>query len=149
MDVAVSMIRNTINNFLALLAAWRENKELEDQTGIDKRDFFHIAHCPIGGYANVLPDKLKRNFIMPQIKSAKKRLKQNETAAKQNSAYKSRMRSSRKNFLAAVEAGDKEKAAETYAAYCSALDKAVKRNVIKRNTSTRSKKRGADLLRTL
>jgi len=86
---------------------------------------------------------------MPQVKSAKKRLKQNEAAAKRNSSYKSRMRTSKKSFLEAVEAGDKEKAAETYAAYCSALDKAVKRNVIKRNTSTRSKRRGAEALRSL
>lgn len=86
---------------------------------------------------------------MPQVKSAKKRLKQNEAAAKRNSAYKSRMRSSKRAFQAAVEAGDKEKAAETYAAYCSALDKAVKRNVIKRNTASRSKRRGAEKLRSL
>jgi len=86
---------------------------------------------------------------MPQVKSAKKRLKQNEAAAKRNSSYKSRMRTSKKSFLEAVEAGDKEKATEAYAAYCSALDKAVKRNVIKRNTSTRSKRRGAEALRSL
>jgi small subunit ribosomal protein S20 len=86
---------------------------------------------------------------MPQVKSAKKRLKQNEAAAKRNSAYKSRMRSTRKSFFAAVEAGEKEQATEAYAAYCSALDKAVKRNVIKRNTATRSKKRGAESLRSL
>lgn len=86
---------------------------------------------------------------MPQVKSAKKRLKQNEVAAKRNSALKSRMRTSKRSFLEAVEAGDKDKAAETYAAYCSALDKAVKRNVIKRNTSSRSKRRGAEKLRAL
>lgn len=86
---------------------------------------------------------------MPQVKSAKKRLKQNEVAAKRNSAYKSRMRTSKRSFLEAVEAGDKAQAAETYAAYCSALDKAVKHNVIKRNTSSRSKRRGAEKLRSL
>lgn len=86
---------------------------------------------------------------MPQVKSAKKRLKQNEAAAKRNSAYKSRMRTSKRSFLEAVESGDKAKASETYAAYCSALDKAVKHNVIKRNTSSRSKRRGAEKLRSL
>jgi small subunit ribosomal protein S20 len=86
---------------------------------------------------------------MPQVKSAKKRLKQNEAAAKRNSAYKSRMRSGKKKFREAVEAGDKAQATEAYAAYCSALDKAVKRNVIKRNTATRSKRRGAEALRGL
>jgi small subunit ribosomal protein S20 len=86
---------------------------------------------------------------MPQVKSAKKRLKQNEAAAKRNSTYKSRMRTSKRAFLEAVESGDKTKSAETYAAYCSALDKAVKHNVIKRNTSSRSKRRGAEKLRSL
>lgn len=86
---------------------------------------------------------------MPQVKSAKKRLKQNEAAAKRNSAYKSRMRTSKKAFNEAVEAGDKDAATTAYSAYCSALDKAVKKNVIKRNTASRTKRRGAEALRGL
>lgn len=86
---------------------------------------------------------------MPNVKSAKKRLKQSQAAEKRNSAYKSRMRSARRAFLATVEAEELEPAKEAYAAYCSALDKAVKKKIIKRNTATRSKKRGADKLRTL
>lgn len=86
---------------------------------------------------------------MPQIKSAKKRLKQNEIAEKRNSAYKSRMRTCRRSFHAALETGDLEQVKETYAAYCSSLDKAVKKNIIKRNTSTRSKRRGAEKVRAL
>jgi small subunit ribosomal protein S20 len=88
-------------------------------------------------------------FPMPQIKSAKKRLKQNEAAQKRNSANKSRMRTSRKTFLKTLEAGEAEAAKAAYAAFCSALDKAVKHNVIKRNTATRSKHRGAEKLRAL
>ena len=86
---------------------------------------------------------------MPNVKSAKKRLRQSEEAEKRNSALKSRMRSARRSFLATIEAGDLEPAKEAYAAYCSALDKAVKKNVIKPNTSTRSKRRGAEKLRAL
>lgn len=86
---------------------------------------------------------------MPNIKSAKKRLLQNERSRKQNSAYKSRMRTARRKFLAAVEAGEQETAKTTYADYCSALDKAAKRNVIKKNTAIRSKRRGAEKLRSL
>ena len=86
---------------------------------------------------------------MPQIKSAKKRLKQNAVAEKRNSAYKSRMRTSRRSFNEALEAGDLEKIKETYAVYCSSLDKAVKKKIIKRNTSTRSKHRGAEKIRAL
>jgi small subunit ribosomal protein S20 len=86
---------------------------------------------------------------MPQIKSAKKRLKQNEVQRKRNSVYKTRMRTTRRTFNEAVEAGEKEAATEAYAAFCSALDKAVNKNVIKRNTATRSKTRGAAKLRSL
>ncbi|MDF3127781.1 30S ribosomal protein S20 [Kiritimatiellaeota bacterium B1221] len=86
---------------------------------------------------------------MPQIKSAKKRLKQNEVAEKRNSAYKSRMRSSRRSFNEALEAGDADKIKEAYAAYCSSLDKAVKKNIIKRNTATRSKRRAAEKMRSV
>lgn len=86
---------------------------------------------------------------MPNVKSAKKRLKQSQAAEQRNSGYKSRMRSARRAFHDAVEAGEPESAKETYAAYCSALDKAVKKKIIKRNTATRGKKRGADKLRAL
>lgn len=86
---------------------------------------------------------------MPQIKSAKKRLKQSLVAEKRNSAYKSRMRSSRRTFLETLETGDLEKVKKTYADYCSALDKAVKHNIIKRNTSTRSKTRAAAKVRVV
>jgi len=86
---------------------------------------------------------------MPNIKSAKKRLLQNERSRKINSSYKSRIRTTRRKFLAAVEAADVAAAKPAYAEFCSALDKAVKRNVIKKNTSTRSKHRGAEKLRAL
>jgi small subunit ribosomal protein S20 len=86
---------------------------------------------------------------MPNIKSAKKRLVQNERARKINSVYKSRCRTSRRKFLAAVEAKNSEEAKTAYAGFCSALDKAAKRGVIKKNTAIRSKRRGAEKLRSL
>jgi small subunit ribosomal protein S20 len=93
------------------------------------------------------PNPQSRDFVMPQIKSAKKRLKQNEAAQKRNSAKKSRMRTTRRKFHEAVEAGELEAATAAYAEFCSALDKAVKHKIIKRNTSIRSKQRGAEKLR--
>ncbi|MEX2606001.1 MAG: 30S ribosomal protein S20 [Kiritimatiellia bacterium] len=86
---------------------------------------------------------------MPQIKSAKKRLKQNEAAQKRNSAKKSRMRTTRRKFHEAVEAGESDTAKTAYAEFCSALDKAVKHKIIKRNTAVRSKQRGAEKLRAM
>lgn len=86
---------------------------------------------------------------MPNIKSAKKRLIQNERSRKINSAYKSRVRTSRRKFLAAIEEKNVETAQTTYADFCSALDKAAKRGVIKKNTAIRSKRRGAEKVRSL
>ena len=86
---------------------------------------------------------------MPNIKSAKKRLLQNERSRKINSSYKSRIRTTRRKFLATLESKDVEAAKTDYAAFCSALDKAVKRNVIKKNTAIRSKRRGAEKVRAL
>lgn len=86
---------------------------------------------------------------MPNIKSAKKRLVQNERSRKINSAYKSRVRTSRRKFLAAVEEKNLESAKSSYADFCSALDKAAKKDVIKKNTAIRSKRRGAEKLREL
>ena len=86
---------------------------------------------------------------MPNIKSAKKRLRQNETLRVANLTVKSKMRGCRRKFSDAVDAKDAEAAQTQYAAYCSSLDKAVKKGVIKKNTATRNKTRGAAKLREL
>jgi small subunit ribosomal protein S20 len=86
---------------------------------------------------------------MPNIKSAKKRMLQSERANKRNSAHKSRVRSTRKKFLADVEAKNIDAAKLSYSEFCSVLDKAAKADVIKKNTSVRSKRRGAEKLRAL
>ncbi|MCC5847547.1 MAG: 30S ribosomal protein S20 [Verrucomicrobia bacterium] len=84
---------------------------------------------------------------MPNIKSAKKRLVQNERSRKVNSTYKTRVRSTRRKFLLAVEEKNVDLMKSTYADFCSALDKAAKKNVIKKNTAIRSKHRGAEKIR--
>ena len=86
---------------------------------------------------------------MPNIKSAKKRLLQNERSRKINASYKSRTRTTRRKFLEAVENKDAETAKTAYADFCSALDKAAKKNVIKKNTAIRSKRRAAEKLRAI
>ena len=83
---------------------------------------------------------------MPNIKSAKKRLRQNERQQERNQIRKSRVRSTRRKFREAVEANEKDLATTYYAAYCSALDKAVKTNVVAKNAAIRSKTRGAKAL---
>ena len=86
---------------------------------------------------------------MPNIKSAKKRLLQNERSRKINSSYKSRARTTRRKFLAALEEKNVEAAKTAYAEFCSALDKSAKHGVIKKNTAIRSKRRGAEKVRAL
>lgn len=86
---------------------------------------------------------------MPNIKSAKKRLRQNEVRQAENLVTKGRMRSARRKFLDSIESGDAEAAKASYALFCSTLDKAAKKGVIKKNTAIRSKTRGAAKLRSL
>ncbi len=84
---------------------------------------------------------------MPNLKSAKKRLRQSEKARQHNLSAKTQIKSLRKSFMEAVVAEDSGKADEAFRKYCSVLDKGVKKNVIKKNTSIRRKARAADKLR--
>ena len=83
---------------------------------------------------------------MPNTKSGKKRLRQDGPKRILNSGKKSRIRSTKNILLSAISAGDAEVAKKAYAGYCSALDKAVKTNVIAKNNAIRSKRRAAALL---
>jgi len=83
---------------------------------------------------------------MPNIKSAKKRLRQNETNRVENLEVKTRMKTFRRQFLESLESEADSGAA--YSSYCSSLDKAVKKGVIKKNTAVRNKTRAAAKLRT-
>ncbi len=78
---------------------------------------------------------------MPNIKSAKKRLKQTDERTLRNAAYKTRVRTTRRKFMDALEAGDADASKAAFAGYCSALDKAAKHGVIAKNNAIRSKTR--------
>ena len=80
---------------------------------------------------------------MPNIKSAKKRLRQNEVCRLSNAAKKGAIRQSSKAFDTAIAGEDQDAKKAAYAKYCSALDKAVKTNVIKKNNAIRNKSRAA------
>lgn len=73
---------------------------------------------------------------MPNIKSAKKRVKVNDTKALENRKIKREYREAVKAFEAAIESGDK-KANELFTAASSAVDKAWSKGVLKRNTASR------------
>lgn len=76
---------------------------------------------------------------MPNIKSAKKRVKVTATKTLRNKMFKSQMKTTVKKFNAAVESGDKAAAAEAYKAAVIVVDKAVKRNIIHKNAAAHKK----------
>lgn len=78
---------------------------------------------------------------MPTSKSAQKRLITSDKRRVANRAVKSKVRTLRSVFLDAIEAGDEDLARKTYNMYASAMDKAMKRNVLKANTVARNKSR--------
>jgi len=86
---------------------------------------------------------------MPNIKSAKKRLRTSEESRQRNMAVRTRVKTQRREFMEASAADDKKTAEASYKTYCSTLDNAAKHGVIKKNTAARRKARAADQLRAL
>lgn len=86
---------------------------------------------------------------MPNLKSAKKRMRVSERQRKENYSVRSRVRRARNRFLTALAGEDKDLMQKEYSEYCSILDKAAKRNVLKKNTAVRYKARAGNRLRAL
>ena len=74
---------------------------------------------------------------MPHHKSAKKRVRQTEKRTLANKAQKSQTRSSIKKVRGAIEAGDKQKAAELLTSSQSLLARLAKKGVIKSGLASR------------
>ena len=86
---------------------------------------------------------------MPNIKSAKKRLKQTAVRKAENLPAKTRVKTSRRKLFESFAEGNIETATADFRMYCSVMDKAVKQGIIKKNTAIRRKTRSAKLLRAL
>ena len=86
---------------------------------------------------------------MPNIKSAKKRMKTSEKSRQSNKAAKTRMATARKKLIEAIENGQLEESQKRFNEYSSLLDKAVKKGVIKANAASRRKSRVALRIKTL
>ncbi|MEM7392552.1 MAG: 30S ribosomal protein S20 [Verrucomicrobiota bacterium] len=86
---------------------------------------------------------------MPNIKSAKKRLRQSVKRAPGSRAVSSKIKTSRRRFFEAIDAKDQAASDTAFKDYCSDLDKAAKTGRIKKNTAVRRKGRAADKLRAL
>jgi small subunit ribosomal protein S20 len=75
---------------------------------------------------------------MPHSISAAKRIRQIKTRTERNKALKSRLKSARRAFLKAVEAGDAKVAREKLVACEKLLKRAANRGPIHRNTASRT-----------
>lgn len=76
---------------------------------------------------------------MPNIKSAKKRVKVTSTKTLQNQMFRSQMRTMIKKYDAALVAGDKEQATAAYKLAVKKIDQAVSRGILHKNNAARKK----------
>ena len=76
---------------------------------------------------------------MPNIESAKRRVRIEEKANLRNRIVKSELKTTAKKFAAAVTAGDKEAIAKLSKEYEGALDSAALKGVLHRNNADRKK----------
>lgn len=76
---------------------------------------------------------------MPNIKSAKKRVKVTAVKEMQNKVFKTSLKTVMKKYKAAVEAGDKEQAGKAYLIAVKQIDKAVAKGIIHKNNAARKK----------
>ena len=83
---------------------------------------------------------------MPNIKSAKKRLRQNVVLRERNRAARSVVRNRIKALIKVLRAGDIKSAEEQFRSVCSALDRAAARKLWHKNNTSRRKSRLAKLI---
>ena len=86
---------------------------------------------------------------MPNIKSAKKRVKVIEKKTLRNNMIKSGYKSAVKKFEAAVEAGNKEEAKTLFSEATKKIDQACTKGVIVKNTAARKKSNMAKKLNAM
>ncbi len=86
---------------------------------------------------------------MPNIKSAKKRLRQTASRTSRNRSAKRAVRSQVKKVLLAVKAGNVEQAEAEYLVTQKKLDRAGARNLIHRNAAARLKSRLSGKIKAL
>ena len=83
---------------------------------------------------------------MPNIKSAKKRVKVIAVKTLRNKVIKSALKTSIRKYEAALADGNKELAAATYREAVAKIDKAVAKGTMHKNTAARRKSRYTRLL---
>ena len=86
---------------------------------------------------------------MPNIKSAKKRVRVSAAKAAQNKSFKTALKTDIKKYEAAVAAGDKELAQETYKQAVKKIDQAVAHGILHKNNAARKKSRFTSMLNNM
>ena len=86
---------------------------------------------------------------MPNLKSAKKRMRQNVVLHDRNQQVRTRLKNARLTMMDALETKNAEAGDAAFRTYCSILDKAAKGGVIKKNTAVRRKTNAANNLRKI
>ena len=86
---------------------------------------------------------------MANTAQAKKRAKQAEKSRVRNAGQRSNLRTFIKKVIAAVNAGDKEKAQAAYNTAVPVIDSAVNKGLIHKNKASRSKSRLNNRLRAM
>ena len=76
---------------------------------------------------------------MPNIKSAKKRVRVTEKKTLINLSHKTALKTAIKKFEAAVAAGDKDNAKVLFNEAVKKLDQSVNRNILHKNNASRKK----------
>ena len=76
---------------------------------------------------------------MPNIKSAKKRVKVSKTKTAQNRVVRSSLRTTIKKASLTIENGDKALASSQYLQAIKSIDKAASKGIIHKNTAARRK----------
>lgn len=86
---------------------------------------------------------------MANIKSAGKRARQAEKTRLHKMGLRSRMRTSIKNVINAVESGDKEAASAAYKSAVPVIDSMINKGIVKKNKAARHKSRLNKMVRGL
>ncbi len=76
---------------------------------------------------------------MPQIKSAKKRVKTIKKRTLRNKSIKSEVKTEIKKLMKLITDGEKEQAKALFPYTCSIIDGAVSKGVLKKNTASNKK----------
>ena len=86
---------------------------------------------------------------MPNIASAKKRLRQNVATRERNRSRRSFVRNRCKNVIKAVHAGNVEEADRLFREAVKSLDQASSKRIVHKNAAARKKSRLSAMIRKL